>query len=213
MNDLDFAYWAAKIILHTLFGVTGALLIYGLRNDTVERIGSVEITRSIYMTAAFGLSIAILSGRAFHAMEDLWALVMTLLAGGWVLAIWSMPHGPTLRGPKATLRWDPDPILWFVLLMTRGKEFADRATRKGGVRGAIMAPEIGFPTWATYNLIRYCVPCIAIQIFIPNTWVGLAGPLIVFGYWPMGHFWHEHLDSEPQYVGAVVGGFCFYALL
>jgi hypothetical protein len=219
MTDIEFGLLVIMIGFKLVFGFVGGVLIYALRNDHVETILGLEATRSTWMIVSFGYALALFSLHTFPAMSPFWAALSALCAAGWTAVIWSTAHGPCLRGPRATLRWDPDHILYWCLRLWRGKQIAARATTlypdetKEQMRGFVVAPKIGLDVWLTYGFVRYCLPCIVIGIFIPNTLVWLAGPLIMLGYWPLGHWWERNMDAKAQFAGAFVAGFVFYGLI
>lgn len=154
------------IELLTMLG--GAVLSWALLNDRQEFGIKGRAHWIVLLIALFVTKVVI-------DLDHIRALDAGLAMAAFTFFI-TYPERPSHEAPEP--RWSVDPDHIERLLF-----FIHRAWRGRAKRAASLF--MGFDLWLAWSAFRYALPCAVIAWALGQPLVALAGPLIIFCYWPL----------------------------
>lgn len=186
------------LIIHLVQALFGGTLVLLMRNDTIESLGDLNLKKGFWLilAAAMTLGLGLIKYDPWQA--NLLALVAAWLwsdGHNWILS----PPGQILGNKEDEHRTRPSKYLDAALLFIGEKHVADE--------------ELGLTPWFIASALRYWLPCVGAFWITGNGWLVLAGPLIIFGYWPVAWWLERLIKSDTKFIGAFLAGAIFYGVL
>lgn len=185
------------MIFALLQAITGAALVYCIRNDWNEKIGGVEIGRSKWTILTLLLGGMLIATGIPHTAPVLYKLVITGLGVTLMGLILTLPHGQTLRGPHQDIPANEDDPIFEAAMFISG--------HKGGAGDVF-----GWQAWLIYNGIRYVLPCALLGALLHSPVVMVSGVLIVAFYWPIAFIPFVMQRFDTRFFGAAACGFWLF---
>ena len=175
------------MISNLAFAMVGAILVYLLRNDSDEFgvHGRSHWIALVLATFVYALIVQHPGLEIWRYGAGLFVFAATLTAG----------HSMILSPPKQPCPVKPD---WLEAPLMR-------------LFGRKVGDPVGWALWHTYANVRYSLPMIALAWNIGNPLIALAGPITVYGYWPVA-YWIAS-GEKTKFFGAAIFGAAVFGLI